>query len=56
MKINPKPPQPQLKRTPSMDDKSVPSPPTRNHEQYMADCKAGINPIGHPLDARSVKE
>jgi hypothetical protein len=36
--------------TPSMDDKSIPSPPARSHEQYLADKEAGVQPVGKPKD------
>lgn len=42
-------------KTPSMDDKDTPSPPTRTVEQYMADKEKGINPIGHPLDKKGIE-
>lgn len=34
--------------TPSMDDKSIPSPPVRTTEQYDADKQAGIQRVGKP--------
>lgn len=36
--------------TPSMDDKDIPSPPTRSTEQYEMDKLMGIQPVGHPAD------
>lgn len=37
-------------RTPHMDDKHIPSPPTRTVEQYEEDKKKGINPVGQVID------
>lgn len=45
-----------MTQTPSMDDKTIPSPPVRTTEQYEADCKAGIQRVGKPTDARTVKD
>lgn len=42
--------------TPSMDNKDIPSPPTRDHAKYQADKETGINPVGHPRDARTAGE
>jgi hypothetical protein len=38
--------------TPSMDDKSIPSPPTRTVEQYEADKERGVQPVGNPKDGK----
>jgi hypothetical protein len=38
--------------TPSMDDKDIPSPPTRTTAQYDADCAAGIQRVGKPRDRK----
>lgn len=38
------------KPTPSMDDKHIPSPPVRVVEDYLADCRLGIQRIGKPKD------
>ena len=35
-------------RTPSMDDKDKPSPPVRTTDEYLADCRAGVQRIGKP--------
>jgi hypothetical protein len=40
--------------TPSMDDKHIPSPPTRTVEQYEADKERGINPVGKPTDKKGI--
>lgn len=40
------------KPTPSMDDKATPSPPVRTTEQYLADCAAGIQRVGKPVDRK----
>jgi hypothetical protein len=37
-------------RTPSMGDKAIVAPPVRTTEQYEADCKAGIQRIGRPVE------
>lgn len=42
-------------KTPSMDDKDTPSPPTRTVEQYVDDKEKGINPIGHPVDKKGIE-
>ncbi len=38
--------------TPSMDDKNIPSPPTRTVDEYHADCALGIQRIGKPTDKK----
>lgn len=40
------------KPTPSMDDKNIPSPPTRTTDQYEADKLAGVQPVGDPTDKK----
>lgn len=42
------------KKTPSMDDKNTPSPPTRTTEQYEADKEAGVQPVGFPIDKKGL--
>ncbi|WP_181171331.1 hypothetical protein [Mesorhizobium sp. B2-5-9] len=37
-------------QTPSMDDKSIPSPPVRTAEQYDADRRVGKQRVGNPKD------
>jgi hypothetical protein len=39
-------------RTPSMDDKDTPSPPTRTVWQYEADKRLGVNGPPYPSDER----
>lgn len=39
-------------KTPSMDDKDTPSPPTRTNDQYEADKEKGIQPVGNPTDKK----
>jgi hypothetical protein len=43
-------------KTPSMDDKDVPSPPVRTTDQYEVDCAAGITRVGKPLDAKGTTD
>jgi hypothetical protein len=41
------------KPTPSMDDKTIPSPPVRTNDQYTADKAAGVERVGFDVqDAR----
>ncbi len=40
--------------TPSMDDKHIPSPPTRTTEQYEADKESGVQPVGFPVDKKGL--
>jgi hypothetical protein len=42
------------KQTPSMDDKDIPSPPTRSNEQYQADKEKGVQPVGKPVDKKGL--
>jgi hypothetical protein len=44
------------KPTPSMDDKSIPSPPTRTVAEYEADKARGVQPVGRPVDAKTRSE
>ena len=39
-------------QTPSMDDKHIPSPPTRTTEQYEKDKEDGRQPVGRPVDKK----
>lgn len=41
-----------MSKTPSMDDKKTPSPPTRTNEQYEADKERGVQPVGQPKDKK----